>query len=208
MSETPGPRAMSAVDRERALRHRAVVEHRVHVSHQQYVRTSGAAEGADHQVAELRLAGVGAMRTPFHLPPVGPEPLLTQVGDPVDACRRVGPAVDVDHLLQVGDEGLVPFLGEVTQGVCVHERDASMVAFSAGPRRQRWREWLEPAIVDHAGAPVMIEDDHRRRSGARRGPGSARRQRRLPQRHLGHRARQLGRSGLAVLPGSRGRRDR
>ena len=69
MSDTPGPRAVVALDPERPLGDRALVEHRVHVADQQDVRSAGPAETADHEVAELWLAVVGGlMRAALDLP--------------------------------------------------------------------------------------------------------------------------------------------
>ena len=44
MSETPGPRAMSPSIEERTLGHGPVVEDRVHVTHEQHVRSPRAPE--------------------------------------------------------------------------------------------------------------------------------------------------------------------
>ena len=59
------------VDAERTLGHGPLVEHRVHVTDQQHVGSTGAAEPADHQVSELRWVAVARlMRTALDLPAV------------------------------------------------------------------------------------------------------------------------------------------
>ena len=102
------------VDAERTLGHGPLVEHRVHVTDQQHVGSTGAAEPADHQVSELRWVAVARlMRTALDLPAVGDEPRVTHVGDHVHTERRVRTAVDVHHRLQRADERVVAASGDV-----------------------------------------------------------------------------------------------
>ena len=63
----------------------AVVEDRVHVPDQQHARTPRAAEGPDHEIAELGLAIGGDVGTSLHLPSVRTEARLAEIGDPIHA---------------------------------------------------------------------------------------------------------------------------
>ena len=73
-----------ALDRERTVGDGPVVEDRVHVTHEQDVRSPRPPEGPDHEVAEPRLSVV---RPPIDLPSVIEEPALAEVRDPVDTLR-------------------------------------------------------------------------------------------------------------------------
>lgn len=102
------------VNAERTLGHGPLVEHRVHVTDQQHVGSTGAAEPADDQVSELRWVAIARlMRTALDLPAVGDEPRVTHVGDHVHTERRVRTAVDVHHRLQRADERVVAASGDV-----------------------------------------------------------------------------------------------
>jgi hypothetical protein len=106
-----------AVDPERALGRRAVVEDRVHVPDQQDVRSARPPEPADQQIAEPRFTVV---RTPLDLPTTIQEAALAHVGDPVDAVRRVRATVHVDHDLERFEELGIAGEGTVANGLHVH----------------------------------------------------------------------------------------
>ena len=85
-----------------------------------------AAAAADEQVTELRLVQERLVRQPLHGPPTGVEPGLAHVGDPVHPGRGVRPGVDVHHLLELVEEGVVPGLDQGHElrrvGARVHAR--------------------------------------------------------------------------------------
>ena len=72
-------------------------------------------ERADHEVAQLRFVALGLVRPSLDRPSVLAHPRLAEIGDLVHTVGRVRPAVDVDHLLELGDERVVPGSGEVPQ---------------------------------------------------------------------------------------------
>ena len=74
-----------AIDPEGSLGHGAVVEDRVHVPDQQHAWTPRAAEGPDHEIAELGLAIGGDVGASLHLPSVPTEASLAEIGDPIHA---------------------------------------------------------------------------------------------------------------------------
>ena len=69
MSETPGPRARSPVDRERTLGDGAVVEDGVHVTDEEDRRSAAAIQRPDHEVAQPVLTRPGGVRRPLDRPP-------------------------------------------------------------------------------------------------------------------------------------------
>jgi hypothetical protein len=87
------------------------------VAHQQDVGSTRAPERADDEVAETRIPVV---RPPVDLPPVVEETPLAQVRDLVDALRRVGAAVDVDHGLEGGEELRIHRLGAIAKRLDIH----------------------------------------------------------------------------------------
>jgi 1-acyl-sn-glycerol-3-phosphate acyltransferase len=72
------------------------------VPEQQQARTAGAAQGADQEIAQLRLPVDGDVRASLDPPPVLAEESLATVGDVGDPGRRVRTAIDVHHGLEGG----------------------------------------------------------------------------------------------------------
>ena len=90
-------RAHVAFDAERTLGNRTVIEHRVHVSDEQHVRTAAPSSVPITRSPNCGSPSPGACaRRSTVQPDRGSAP--RKIGDPVDARHRVRAAIDVHHL--------------------------------------------------------------------------------------------------------------
>ena len=155
----------------------------------------------------LRPAALGIVRSALDRPAARAHPRLAEIGDLVHPFGRVGAAVDVDHLPELGDERVVP----------ARRRDPadawmSMRLTLAWPPLGEQGDPLTRdglgAVVDQQGAAIRDRVRSWSTTRARRGAREARRERRVPQRCLGDRARELGRALADAARPRRGRRRR
>ena len=185
MSETPGPRAMSPRSRTDALGHGPVVEDRVHVTHEQHVR-SPAPRRVPSREAERRPPACGRHRPPtrdrgtaptwsaIRLTPSGeyePQSTLTIVSS---TSRNSG------YLAWTRSRSVWTSMGDADASMSRSQREGE-----GGARGDR-----RGGGCDRRRGPCRRPRD--RRAG-RRGPRAPRGERRVSLGPVGDRARELGR---------------